>query len=222
MRRLRWLVWSFGLTLAAAAVGCGIHVKRDLAAVPPGQVGFDDMCGLQGYFDALEIHTSPPPRLVSAIDLEAMKGDGGLPARGGKERFAFENDFQLKHLRRVLNENWKRLPEQIANANEIEIEVKWAEKAGTKRVITDEDAQLAAGAESWSLPYQPCLSDLLYGEPLYRQRRAMWRLPLPAVQASPVQSSPAPGRDGGATNALPAPDGVAVPPAVPPAVPSGG
>ena len=95
------------------------------------------MCGLQEYFDALEIKTSPPPRVVSALDLEGQTG--GKRIHGGKERFAFENDFQLKHLRRVLNENWRRLPEPVATASKIEIEVKWSEKAGTKRVVTDED-----------------------------------------------------------------------------------
>ena len=52
--------------------------------------------------------------------------DSGKRVHGGKERFAFENDFQLKHLRRVLNENWRRLPEQVATAKKIEIEVQWA------------------------------------------------------------------------------------------------
>jgi lambda repressor-like predicted transcriptional regulator len=182
-------------SLLILAVGCGIAIRRDLSAVPAGQVGFDDMCGLQGYFDALEIKTSPAPRVVSALDLEGSSG--GKTLRGGKERFAFESDFQLKHLKRVLDENWRRLPEAIAKASEVEIEVRWAEKAGTKRVITSEDAEIAVGAESWSLPYHPCLSELLYGEPLYRQRREMWGLPLPAT--------PRPVADGGASPA--APDG---------------
>ena len=211
MIRKKGLVWSLGLLLSAAALGCSsISVRRDLAAVPPGQVGFDDMCGLQEYFDALEIHTSPPPRLVSAFDLEGAGGTGGRPMRGGRERFAFENDFQLKHLRRVLNENWKRLPEPLTNAREVEIEVKWSEKAGTKRVITDEDAELSVGAESWGLPYQACLSELLYGEPLYRQRRVMWNLPLPkqaAVRSSPAEDGAGNARDGGAADATPARDG---------------
>ena len=180
------------------SVACSIAVRRDLAKVPAGQVGFDDMCGLQEYFDALEIGTSPPPRIVSAVDLEG--GSDGKKMRGGKERFAFENDFQLKHLRRVLNENWSRLPDQVPSADKIEIEVNWSEKAGAKRVVTDREAELGVGGETFGLPYQPCLSELLYGEPLYRQRRAMWGLPLPAAAKAPVV-------DGGAavgTAALPA------------------
>jgi hypothetical protein len=173
-KRLFLLVGS-GLLLVG--VGCGIAVQRDLSAIPPGQVGFDDMCGLQEYFDALEIKTSAPPRVVSALDLEGESG--GKTLRGGKERFAFEDDFQLKHLRRVLNENWRRLPDQIAGATEVEIEVRWSEKAGTKRVVTDQDSEISVGAQSWPLPYHPCLSELLYGAPLYRQRREMWGLPLP-------------------------------------------
>ena len=115
---------------------------------------------------------------MSALDLEGTSSTG-KPMRGGRERFAFENDFQLRQLKRVLNENWRRLPDQLTNASEIEIEVKWAEKAGTKRVITDGDSEIAVGNMSWALPYHPCLSELIYGEPLYRQRRAIWGLPLP-------------------------------------------
>ncbi|HVZ87577.1 MAG TPA: hypothetical protein VHG72_11450, partial [Polyangia bacterium] len=180
-----------GAGLVMLAVGCGIAVQRDLSTIPPGQVGFDDMCGLQGYFDALEINTSPPPRVVSALDLEGQ--NGGRAVRGGTERFAFETPFQLQSLKRVLSENWKRLPDPIANASEIEIEVHWSEKAGTKRVLTDQAAELAVGQESWDLPYQPCLSELLYGQALYRQRRLMWGLPLPGQPP-----------DGGAPDAAPA------------------
>ncbi|HXN31242.1 MAG TPA: hypothetical protein VN894_05245, partial [Polyangiaceae bacterium] len=177
MRAKRLCVLGCGV--AVLAVGCGIAIRRDLSAVPPGQVGFDDMCGLQAYFDALAIKTSPAPRVVSALDMEGASG--GKTLRGGKERFAFENDFQLKHLKRVLSENWRRLPDPIAKASEIEIEVRWAEKAGTKRVTTEEDSEISVGSESWSLPYHPCISELIYGEPLYRQRREIWGLPLPGV-----------------------------------------
>ncbi len=142
MSRARSLGLLF-VGVASASVACSIAIRRDLSAIPAGQVGFDDMCGLQEYFDALEIKSSPPPRVVSALDLEAASG--GKTVRGGSERFAFENDFQLKHLRRILNENWRRLPEPVASASKIEIEVKWSEKAGSKRVVTDEDAEMTVG-----------------------------------------------------------------------------
>jgi hypothetical protein len=189
------------LGLVVLTVACGVAIRRDLSALPAGQVGFDDMCGLQGYFDALQIGTSPPPRVVSALDLEGAPGgggSGGKPTRGGRERFAFDNDFQLKHVRRVLNENWHRLPEKVATASKIEIEVRWAEKAGSKRVTTNEPVELAVGSETVSLPYHICLSELLYGEPLYRQRRAMWGLPLPTTSAA---ASTPPAADGGSRDA---------------------
>jgi hypothetical protein len=165
--------------LLTVGVGCGIAIRRDLSTVPPGQVGFDDMCGLQEYFDALEIKTSSPPRIVSALDLEGESG--GKPVRGGKETFEFEGDFLLHHLRRVLHENWRRLPDKLDATDRVDIEVKWSEKAGAKRVVTDAPAEMTIGAETFDLPYHPCLSELLYGEPLYKQRRQMWNLPLPGA-----------------------------------------
>jgi len=188
-----------GLSVVVAfSLACGVAIRRDLSAVQPGQVGFDDMCGLQEYFDALEIRTSLPPRVVNAQDLEGWSE--GKRVQGGKERFAFENDFQLSHARRILNENWRRLPESVDSARKIEIEVKWTEKAGVRRVVTDQEAELTVGGETVNLPYHVCLSELLYGEPLYRQRRVMWGLPLPRV---PVANPPA--ADGGAA----APDAAA-------------
>jgi hypothetical protein len=189
MSREDLFLWV-GTGLLLVGVGCGIAVQRDLSAIPPGQVGFDDMCSLQEYFDALEIKSTPPPRVVSALDMEGQSG--GKVVHGGKERFAFDSDFLLKHLRRVLSENWRRLPEQIATATDIEIEVRWSEKADTKRVVTDQESEISVGSQSWPLPYQPCLSELLYGAPLYRQRRAMWGLPLPTTIP-----------DGGADSGLP-------------------
>jgi len=180
--------------LLVLGVGCGIAVRRDLSAIPPGRVGFDDMCGLQDYFDALEIKTVPPPRLVSALDLEGSKD--GKVVHGGQERYAFENEFLLTHLRRVLDDNWRRLPEPVPTATAVEIEVRWSEKAGAKRVVTDQPAELIIGKESWPLPYHPCLSELLYGAPLYAQRRQMWNLPLPAMGSGSDAGLPPPASTG--------------------------
>jgi hypothetical protein len=85
---------------ALSAVACGIAIKRDLSTIPQGQVGFDDMCGLQEYFDALEAKVSTEPAVVSSLDLEG--GDGQKSVRGGRARLVFEGDFLLKHVRRIL------------------------------------------------------------------------------------------------------------------------
>jgi hypothetical protein len=158
-------------------LACGIAIKRDLSTIPQGQVGFDDMCGLQDYFDGLDAKVAKEPAVVSSVDLEG--GDGIKTVRGGKARIAFEGPFLLKHGKRVLNENWRKLPEELANADRFELEVFWAEKAGVKRVVTNQDAELIIGKESYMLPYHVCLSELLYGAPLYKQRRVLWGLPEP-------------------------------------------
>src|SRR5579871_6346711 len=83
-------------------VACGIAVKRDLSAIPVGQVGYDDMCGLQDYFDSIEAGIAQDPVIASSIDLEG--GDGQKTVRGGKLRIVFEGDFLEKNARRVLEE----------------------------------------------------------------------------------------------------------------------
>ncbi|HEY2901973.1 MAG TPA: hypothetical protein VGL59_15430 [Polyangia bacterium] len=169
-------------------MACGVGIRRDLSAIPPGQIGFDDLCGMQAYFDALEVKAAKPPMLVSAVELE---NDAAHPVRGGKALMAFSGEFLLKNLRRVLNENWKSLPEEVATAKKIELEVSWTEKAGVRRVVTEQDAEMIINRKLFYLPYHVCLSELLYGEPLYRQRREMLGLPLPLPPAPPL--------DGGAT-----------------------
>ncbi|MDB4979924.1 MAG: hypothetical protein JWM82_676 [Myxococcales bacterium] len=162
---------------AVGALACGIVVQRDLSAIPPGQIGFDDMCGLQDYFDSLEAKVSKPPAVASSLDLEG--GDGIKTVRGGKAKLVFEGDFLVKNAKRVLKENYSRLPEALDDAKKIEIEVRWVEKAGIKRVTTDQESELFVGDDSAALPYHPCLSEFLFGEPLYKQRREMWGQPIP-------------------------------------------
>lgn len=163
------------------AVQCAPAVKRDFSATPVGQVGFDDMCGLQIYFDKIETKEGTAPRIVTSAELERERP--GVP-RSGRSRFAFETPFELESVRRVLEENWRRLPEETEKAPRIEIQVRWSEKAGVRRVVTNEDAELTVGDVNSRLPYHPCLSELLFGEPLYKQRRVVLGLPPLPVTAS--------------------------------------
>jgi hypothetical protein len=202
----RALTWGCALLVALGAIACSIAIRRDLSAIPPGQIGFDDMCSLQEYFDTIEARGATAPMLVSSLDLEGQSGDKAV--RGGRARYAFEGAFQLKHLRRVLNENWRRLPDPLMTAKHVELEVKWSERAGVRRVVTDQDAELSVDMQIFPLPYHVCLSELLFGEPLYRQRRVIWGLPLPVLPAAAgapttvtVTASPGPAEagDAGAT-----------------------
>jgi hypothetical protein len=95
-------------------------------------------------------------------------------------RLVYEGDYLLKHARRVLNENWRRLPETLATTEKIEIEVRWAERAGVKRIVTDQDAEIFIDGRDYFLPYHVCLSEFLFGAPLYKQRQVLWGLPDPA------------------------------------------
>lgn len=167
--RLRRLLFTVCLAGTALAAACGIGLRRDFATIPPGQVGFDDMCGLQDYFDTIEAKLAAAPTLVSGVDTESQTS----ARQGGRNRFSFETEFQLKQLHRTLDENWKDLPESLAKAARVELEVHWSAKAGVQRVVTDSDAELIVGRESFALPYQVCLSELLFGAPLYRQRRLL-------------------------------------------------
>jgi hypothetical protein len=158
------------------SAGCGLTVQRDLSSVKPGVVVYDDMCDLQSYFDALHDSTIQPPQEVFAQDLSS--GADGR-ATGGKARYRFSTDFQLHHVRKLLASNWSGLPEDVAKAPAVDLEVRWSEKAGVKRVVSTEDATLGAGDKSWNLPYHVCLSDLLFGESLYNTRRSVLNLPAP-------------------------------------------
>lgn len=167
------------LGVLAVAAQCAPSIKRDYSNVPAGRVGFDDMCGLQTYFDRLEMKVGTPPAVASSNEIQ------GQGFRSGRSRFTFQTDSQLQTARQVLTDNWKRLPDNLMSSSIIEIEVRWSERSGVRRVVTNEDATLMVGKTESSLPYHVCLSELLFGEPLYRRRRvALGLAPLPG--SSPV------------------------------------
>jgi hypothetical protein len=170
---------------ALAVVGCGIGIGRDLREVPAQTVVYDDICKVQDYFDALATKQINPPAVVSSSEIESSSAT--QPA-GGITTFAFEEPGQLQVLRRVLQENWKSLPNNLMQAPRVEVQVKWAEKAGVRRVVTTEDAQIGFAGTSSYLPYHVCLSELLFGAPLYRTRRDLLQLPPIAVAAPAVDA----------------------------------
>jgi hypothetical protein len=171
----------------ALSSGCGIALRRDLAAVPPQSVVYDDMCGVQAYHDAIEAGQTKGPKVLRSTDLE--KADGPRPM-GGMATFSFEEEASLTELRKVLSENWERLPPGLLDASRVEVEVQWAEKAGVRRVVTTRDAQISDGRVSYYLPYNVCLSELLYGAPLYKTRRDLLGLAPTVPAGTPPEGTP--------------------------------
>ena len=165
-----------GALALVAAASCGIGIGRDLRSVPPKDVIYDDMCKVQEYFDLLETKQARPPAVVSSREVEK---EGDKHPAGGLTTFAFEDKAQLQLLHRMLEENWAKVPDKLYNASRVEIEVKWAEKAGVRRVVTTEDALISYDGNTAYLPSHICLSEVLFGAPLYRTRRAMLGLPEP-------------------------------------------
>jgi len=222
--RLASLVIGGGLVIGA----CGPGVKRDLSGVPVGQVGFDDLCGLQSYYDALAIKEATPPAVIDAADIERISV--GSTALGGRARFAFETDFQLTTVKRVLEENWKGLPPGLSAAKRIELNVTWSARAGLRRVANNSSPELVVDGATVPIPYHVCLSELLFGEKIYERRREMLGLaPLPtghALAVEPDAGAPAAsgGSDGPVAPAHPLRSAFAdggTPPAPAPATPPG-
>jgi hypothetical protein len=155
------------------AIGCGIRISRDLNTMKPQEVIYDDVCKVQDYFDAVTTGQEKSPAIISSNDFTK----GGAEAAGGQVTFSFQSDSQLRLLRRVLNDNWEKLPEKLMKSQRIDLQVKWAEKAGVRRVVTTEDAQVTFDGTTAFLPYHICLSELLFGAPLYKTRRDLLGLP---------------------------------------------
>jgi hypothetical protein len=179
--------WTTGIRGALGAAlligpGCAIGVQRDLSATTPQEIVYDDMCGVQDYYDALEAGAIKAPTLARASDVEDTQG---RVSPGGLRAYLFESEFQLKTLRRVLAQNWRKVPDSLMKSEAVLIEVHWSQRAGVPRVVTEEDASIEANGQSWSLAYHPCLTELLFGESLYRTRRAMLGLP-PVTPVAPL------------------------------------
>lgn len=172
------------MAVAIGAAGCAIAIERDLTTTPPSQVVFDDLCGLQDYYDTLTLKKAAPPQTEITTEIE---NTDRKVARGGRSRYVFETDYQLGTLRKILMDNYKRIPDEALAQKPVKLEVMWAEKAGIRRLVTDHEAELSVGTTTWSLPPHPCLSELLFGEPLYRTRRSLLGLP----DLNPVPSTPA-------------------------------
>ena len=176
---MRWKKLLIGMTgasvlVAAALVGCAVGVRRNLAKTSPNEVIFDDHCHLQDYFDNLARQRDKPPELVRSDEIQTGDSEKTL---GGRSAYRFGEDSSLPGLRRLLVENWKPLPAAVMAAPEVEVEVRWCEKVGTRWVVNDENVTLRAAGKTYALTSHPCMTAFLFGQALFERRRELVGLP---------------------------------------------
>ena len=169
--------------LAVTVMSCAVGVRRDLSKTPPNEVIFEDQCHLQDYFDDLARGQESPPVLLASDEIQTSDTENTL---GGRSTYRFGENTSLKSLRRLLGENWKPLPDEIMKATELDVEVRWCEKVGTRWVVHDDHVELRGGGKVVALAPHPCLTSFLFGKALYERRRELLGLP---VIASHVEAS---------------------------------
>ena len=162
------------LLVAAALVGCAVGVRRNLAKTSPNEVIFDDHCHLQDYFDNLARQRDKPPELVRSDEIQSSDSEKTLGARSA---YRFGEATSLPALRRLLVENWKALPAAVMAAPEVEVEVRWCEKVGTRWAVNDENVTLRAAGKTYALASHPCMTAFLFGQALFERRRELVGLP---------------------------------------------
>jgi hypothetical protein len=158
----------------AAMIGCAVGVRRDLSKTSPNEVIFDDHCQLQDYFDDMARGLESPPTVLRSDEIQTLDSDRSL---GGRSAYRLAANTSLKAFRKLLGENWKPVPAEILQADEIDIEVRWCEKVGTRWVVNDDKVKLSGGGEAVSLAPHPCLTSFLFGKDLYDRRREVLGLP---------------------------------------------
>jgi hypothetical protein len=149
-------------------------VRRNLTKTSPNEVIFDDHCHLQDYFDNLARQRDKPPELVRSDEIQTSDSEKTL---GGRSAFRFGEAASLPALRRLLVENWKPLPAAVMAAPEVEVEVRWCEKVGTRWAVNDENITLRAAGKTVALVSHPCMTAFLFGQALFERRRELVGLP---------------------------------------------
>jgi hypothetical protein len=182
----RWMHWMkiFAAVFAVATVGCSVGVRRDLSRTSPNEVIFDDHCHLQDYFDDMARGLESPPALIRSDEIETVDTEKTL---GGRNAYRFGENSSLKAFRKILMENWKPVPPEILQADQVDVEVRWCEKVGTRWVVNDDKVALSGGGKAVSMAPHPCLTSFLFGKDLYERRREV--LGLPTI-AAPVAAAP--------------------------------
>lgn len=166
------------LPLVAAAISCGPTVRHDFGGVMQSAITYDDMCHLQDYFDQRVESRARPLRAVNEQSTETTReerDEHGVmrPVVMGEGTYVLATRTDRLRFRRLLRDEYRRLPEMHLTGSEetVRVKVTWWQSGGIRRVRAGEDIEVSAGADAWRLPPHPCVGEFLFGEPAYVMRR---------------------------------------------------
>jgi hypothetical protein len=171
------------LDLAATAaialpLACSPAPRRNLATIPQRQITFDDMCGLQDYFDQRNAAHAPPFRV---IDEQSTTAEGTQPDEHGRMQhiqvgdgtYVITDRDARRRLRRLLRDEYVRLPRLHfgGQEGEVHVRVEWWSSGQMRRLRPDRRIEVATEREVVTLPFDPCVGEFLFGAPVYALRR---------------------------------------------------
>lgn len=166
-----------GLT-ALALLSCGPSIKRDLGSVRQSAITYDDMCHLQSYFTQRATAHAPPFRAENETSTETTREErderGQLrPVTVGEGTYVLEQRTDRVRFRRMLRDEYSRLPDMGITAPEarVAVRVNWWQAGGLRRVRNDGLVTITVGEQTWQLPPHPCVGEFLFGEPGYVMRQ---------------------------------------------------
>ncbi len=159
-------------------LGCGPSVRRDLGGVRLTAVTWNDMCGLQDYFDRRVAARTPRLRALHEMSTETsqMERDerGTLrPITLGEGTYVLATRADRARFRQLLRDEYSRVPALAMTRHEqtVEVKVTWWQSGGIRHLRAEGSVEVTVDGASHEFPPHPCVGEFLFGEGAYAMRR---------------------------------------------------
>jgi hypothetical protein len=169
----------FCLTVAAVA-SCGPASRRDLARVPQREISFDDRCGLQTYFDQRNASRAQAFRTLEetqATSVMALPDDlGEVQTRQvvtGEGLYLLTDRPARRRMQQLLAEEFSNVPDLGISRPDarVQVRVQWWLSGSIRRLLPDQTVEVSGPEGTLTLPFNPCVGELLFGANVYAMRR---------------------------------------------------
>jgi hypothetical protein len=166
-------------TLTAIA-SCGPASRRDLSRVPQRQISFDDRCGLQGYFDQRNASRAQPFRTLEETQATSVMSlpdeSGEVQTRQvvtGEGLYLLTDRPARRRLQQLLSEEFTNVPDLGLSRPEARVQVRaqWWVSGSIRRLLPDQPLEVTGPVGTLTLPFNPCVGELLFGAEVYAMRR---------------------------------------------------